>query len=151
VHMVEIINKIKRATMELMREKGREPQPAEIAERLEIPVEKVNWMLKVSKEPISLETPVGEEDSHLKDFIEDKETVSPLDFVMQTDIKAKLESILCTLPPREETVIRKRFGIGDRLYSLEEVGQEFDVSRERIRQIEVTAMKRLKHLSMQLA
>jgi|WetSurMetagenome_2_1015567.scaffolds.fasta_scaffold32859_3 RNA polymerase primary sigma factor len=151
VHMVEIINKIKRATMELLREEGREPIPAEIAERLEIPVEKVNWMLKVSKEPISLETPVGEEDSLLKDFIEDKETVSPLDFVMQTDIKTKLESILCTLPPREETVIRKRFGIGDRLYSLEEVGQEFDVSRERIRQIEVTAMKRLKHLSMQLA
>ncbi len=150
VHMVEIINKIKRATVELLRETGREPIPAEIAERLNLPIEKVNWMIKISKEPISLETPVGEEDSHLMDFIEDKETVSPLDFVMKNDIREKLDDILCSLPPREETVIRKRFGIGDSPCSLEEVGQEFDVSRERIRQIEVTAMKRLRHLSMEL-
>ena len=150
VHMVEIINKIKKATVELLRETGREPVPAEIAERLKLPIEKVNWMIKISKEPVSLETPVGEEDSHLMDFIEDKETVSPLDFVMKNDMKEKLDDILCSLPPREETVIRKRFGIGDSACSLEEVGQEFDVSRERIRQIEVTAMKRLRHLSMQL-
>jgi RNA polymerase primary sigma factor len=150
VHMVEIINKIKKATIELLRETGREPIPTDIAERLKLPIEKVNWMIKIAKEPISLETPIGEEDSPLMDFIEDKETVSPLEFVMQTDMKAKLDSILCTLPPREETVIRKRFGIGNKPCSLEEVGQEFDVSRERIRQIEVTAMKRLKHLSMQL-
>ena len=150
VHMVEIVNKIKRATIELSRAKGREPLPIEIAETLGIPVEKVIWMLKVSKEPISLETPVGEDDSHLKDFIEDKETVSPLDIVMQTDMRAKLDNILGTLSPREETIIRKRFGIGDRLYSLEEVGQEFDVSRERIRQIEVSAIKRLRQLSTQL-
>ena len=150
VHMVEVINKIKKATVELLRETGREPIPTEIAERLKLPIEKVNWMIKISKEPISLETPVGEEDSHLMDFIEDKETVSPLDFVIKNNMKKKLDDILSSLPPREETVIRKRFGIGDSPCSLEEVGQEFDVSRERIRQIEVTAMKRLKHLSMQL-
>jgi RNA polymerase primary sigma factor len=151
VHMVEIINKIKKATVELLRETGREPRPAEIAKRLKLPIEKINWMSKISKEPISLETPIGEEDSHLMDFIEDKETVSPLEFVIQSDIKEKLDCILCSLPPREETVIRRRFGIGNIPCSLEEVGQEFDVSRERIRQIEVTAMNRLRHLSMQLA
>ena len=150
VHMVEVINKIKKTTVELLRETGREPIPMEIAERLKLPIEKVNWMIKISKEPISLETPVGEEDSHLMDFIEDKENVSPLEFVIKNNMKEKLDDILCSLPPREETVIRKRFGIGDSPCSLEEVGQEFDVSRERIRQIEVTAMKRLKHLSMQL-
>jgi RNA polymerase primary sigma factor len=108
----------------------------------------VNKILKVSKEPISLETPIGEEESHLRDFIEDKEILSPLDSAMQYDMKKTIERILCSLTPKEQAIIRKRFGIGeDRPYTLEEVGTEFDVTRERIRQIEGKAIRKLKHPS----
>lgn len=148
VHMVETINKITKVTRELVQEMGREPTPVEIAERLKIPVEKVNGILKISKEPISLETPIGEEDTHLRDFIEDKTMLSPLDFAIQGDMKKKIDRILCSLTPREEKIIRKRFGIGKNIpHTLEEVGLEFDVTRERIRQIEVKAIRKLKHPS----
>lgn len=148
VHMVETINKITKVTRELVQEVGREPTPIEIAERLKIPVEKVNDILKISKEPISLETPIGEEDSHLRDFIEDKAMLSPLDFAIQGDMKKKIDSILCSLTAKEEKIIRKRFGIGgDIPHTLEEVGLEFDVTRERIRQIEGKAIRKLKHPS----
>jgi len=149
VHMVEIINKITKVTKELVQEMGREPTPVEIAERLKIPVEKVNGILKISKEPISLETPIGEEeDSHLRDFIEDKAMLSPLDFAIQGDMKKKIDKILCSLTHKEEKIIRKRFGIGGNIpHTLEEVGLEFDVTRERIRQIEGKAIRKLKHPS----
>lgn len=149
VHMVEIINKITKVTKELVQEMGREPTSVEIAERLKIPVEKVNGILKISKEPISLETPIGEEeDSHLRDFIEDKAMLSPLDFAIQGDMKKKIDKILCSLTHKEEKIIRKRFGIGgDIPHTLEEVGLEFDVTRERIRQIEGKAIRKLKHPS----
>jgi RNA polymerase primary sigma factor len=149
VHMVETINKITKVTRELVQEVGREPAAIEIAERLKIPVEKVNGILKISKEPISLETPIGEEeDSHLRDFIEDKAMLSPLDFAIQGDMKKKIDSILCSLTAKEEKIIRKRFGIGgDIPHTLEEVGLEFDVTRERIRQIEGKAIRKLKHPS----
>ncbi|MBI5187816.1 MAG: RNA polymerase sigma factor RpoD [Nitrospirae bacterium] len=149
VHMVEAINKITKVTRELVQEMGREPTPDEIAERLKIPVEKVKGILKISKEPISLETPVGEEeDSHLRDFIEDKATLSPLDVAIQDDMKKQIDRILCSLTPKEEKIIRKRFGIGgDVPHTLEEVGLEFDVTRERIRQIEIKAIRKLKHPS----
>jgi RNA polymerase primary sigma factor len=151
VHMVETINKITRMTRELVQEFGREPTSDEIAEKLTIPVEKVEGILKISKEPISLEAPIGEEDSHLSDFIEDKTMLSPLDSVIRDDMKIKIERILCSLPPREERIIRKRFGIGvDSPCTLEEVGMEFDVTRERIRQIEVNAIRRLKYLSVEM-
>jgi RNA polymerase primary sigma factor len=150
VHMVETINKITRMTRELVQEFGREPTSIEIAEKLRLPVCKVESILKISKEPISLEAPIGEEDSHLSDFIEDKTLLSPLDSVIRDDMKIKIEEILCSLPPREERIIRRRFGIGvDSPCTLEEVGVEFDVTRERIRQIEVNAIKRLKYLSME--
>jgi RNA polymerase primary sigma factor len=147
--MVETINKITKVTRELVQEVGREPAAIEIAERLKIPVEKVNGILKISKEPISLETPIGEEeDSHLRDFIEDKAMLSPLDFAIQGDMKKKIDSILCSLTAKEEKIIRKRFGIGgDIPHTLEEVGLEFDVTRERIRQIEGKAIRKLKHPS----
>jgi RNA polymerase primary sigma factor len=149
VHMVETINKITKVTRELVQEMGREPTPVEIAERLKIPVEKVNAIMKISKEPISLETPIGEEeDSHLRDFIEDKAMLSPLDVAIQDDIKKKIDKILCSLTPKEEKIIRRRFGIGgDIPHTLEEVGLEFDVTRERIRQIEGKAIRKLKHPS----
>jgi RNA polymerase primary sigma factor len=149
VHMVETINKITKVTRELVQEMGREPTPVEIAEKLKIPVKKVNGILKISKEPISLETPIGEEeDSHLRDFIEDKAMLSPLDFAIQDDMKKKIDRILCSLTPKEEKIIRKRFGIGgDIPHTLEEVGLEFDVTRERIRQIEGKAIRKLKHPS----
>lgn len=149
VHMVETINKITKVTRELVQEVGREPTPVEIAKRLNIPVEKVTGILKISKEPISLETPIGEEeDSHLRDFIEDKAMLSPLDFAIQGDMKKKIDSILCSLTSKEEKIIRKRFGIGgDIPHTLEEVGLEFDVTRERIRQIEGKAIRKLKHPS----
>ncbi|MEW6675426.1 MAG: RNA polymerase sigma factor RpoD [Nitrospirota bacterium] len=149
VHMVEAINKITKMTRELVQEMGREPTPDEIAERLKIPVEKVKGILKISKEPISLETPVGEEeDTHLRDFIEDKAALSPLDVAIQDDIKKQIDRILCSLTPKEEKIIRKRFGIGgDVPHTLEEVGLEFDVTRERIRQIEIKAIRKLKHPS----
>jgi RNA polymerase primary sigma factor len=152
VHMVEAINKIIKVSRELVQEIGKEPTPVEITERSKIPTEKVNEILKISKEPISLETPIGDEESFLKDFIEDKATLSPLDSVLQNDMKEKLEIILSSLPPREETIIRKRYGIGeDAPHTLEEVGMQFDVTRERIRQIEVSAIKKLKYLSLQMA
>jgi len=152
VYIVEIINKITKAIMEILQEIGREPTPVEIAEKLKIPIEKVEEILKISKEPISLEIPIGEKDSHLMDFIEDKVTLSPLDFVILGDMKEKINNILCSLPLREEKIIRKRFGIGEDIpHSLGEVGMEFDVSRERIRQIELNAIKRLKDITMQLA
>lgn len=148
VHMVETMNKITKVARELVQELGREPTPAEIADQLKIPVAKVNGILKISKEPISLETPIGEEDSHLRDFIEDKAMMSPLDFAIRDDMKKKIDKILCSLPPKEEKIIRKRFGIGvDVPHTLEEVGMEFDVTRERIRQIEVKAIRKLKHPS----
>jgi RNA polymerase primary sigma factor len=149
VHMVETINKITKVTRELVQEMGREPAPVEIAERLKIPVEKVNAIMKISKEPISLETPIGEEeDSHLRDFIEDKAILSPLDVAIQGDMKKKIDRILCSLTPKEEKIIRKRFGIGEDIpHTLEEVGLEFDVTRERIRQIEGKAIRKLKHPS----
>ena len=148
VHMVETMNKITKVARELVQELGREPTSAEIADQLKIPAEKVNGILKISKEPISLETPIGEEDSHLRDFIEDKAMLSPLDFAIRDDMKKKIDKILCSLPPKEEKIIRKRFGIGvDVPHTLEEVGLEFDVTRERIRQIEVKAIRKLKHPS----
>jgi RNA polymerase primary sigma factor len=149
VHMVETINKITKVTRELVQEMGREPTPVEIADRLKIHVEKVNAIMKISKEPISLETPIGEEeDSHLRDFIEDKAMLSPLDVAIQDDMKKKIDRILCSLTPKEEKIIRKRFGIGgDIPHTLEEVGLEFDVTRERIRQIEGKAIRKLKHPS----
>ena len=148
VHMVETINKITKTARGLVQELGREPTPFEIAENLKLPVEKVHGILKVSKEPISLETPVGEEDSHLMDFIEDKTMPSPLDSAIRDDMKKKIDQILCSLPAKEESIIRKRFGIGfDAPHTLEEVGLEFEVTRERIRQIEVKAIRKLKHPS----
>ena len=148
VHMVETINKITKVARELVQILGREPTSIEIAEKLNIPVEKVNGILKISKEPVSLETPIGEEDSHLRDFIEDKAMLSPLEFAIRDDMKKKIDRILCSLPPKEEKIIRKRFGIGiDVPHTLEEVGVEFDVTRERIRQIEVKAIRKLKHPS----
>lgn len=148
VHMVEIINKITRVSREFVQEVGKEPTPKEIADKLKMPVEKVIGILKISKEPVSLETPIGEEDSHLMDFIEDKAILSPLDSAVRDDMKEKIDKILCSLPPKEEKIIRKRFGIGvDFPHTLEEVGQEFDVTRERIRQIEVKAIRKLRHPS----
>jgi RNA polymerase primary sigma factor len=126
---------------------GKEPTSGDY-EKLEHPCRKVNGILKISKEPVSLETPIGEEDSHLRDFIEDKAMLSPLDFAIRDDMKKKIDRILCSLPPKEEKIIRKRFGIGiDVPHTLEEVGVEFDVTRERIRQIEVKAIRKLKHPS----
>lgn len=149
VHMVETINRITKATRELVQELGREPASEEIARKLRLPVEKIKGILKISKEPISLETPVGEdEDSHLRDFIEDKAALSPLDVTLQDDLKRQIDKVLCTLSPKEEKILRKRFGVGENTpHTLEEVGQEFDVTRERIRQIEVKAIRKLKHPS----
>ncbi|MCC6347185.1 MAG: RNA polymerase sigma factor RpoD [Nitrospirales bacterium] len=149
VHMIENINKINKITKELVQEYGVEPSPEEIAKRSKIPVDKVKNILKISKEPISIETPIGEEDdTMLKDFIEDKSNLSPLDVVIQEDLKTHIDKILCTLSPKEEMVIRKRFGIGEENpHTLEEVGHAFDVTRERIRQIQVKAIRKLKHPS----
>lgn len=149
VHMIENINKINRATKELVQEFGTEPSHDEIAKRSKIPLDKVKSILKISKEPISIETPIGEEDdTMLKDFIEDKANLSPLDAVINEDLKTHIDKVLQTLSPKEEMVIRKRFGIGDNSpHTLEEVGQEFEVTRERIRQIEVKAIRKLKHPS----
>jgi len=149
VHMIETINKLIRTSRYLVQEIGREPTPEEIAERMEMPVEKVRKVLKIAKEPISLETPIGEEkDSHLGDFIEDKKAVSPLEAAMKLNLKEQTLKVLQTLTPREEKVLRKRFGIGiDSEHTLEEVGQDFDVTRERIRQIEAKALRKLRHPS----
>ncbi len=147
VHMVEVISRISKATRELVQELGDEPSSGDIASRVNMPVEKVKAILKITKEPISLETPIGEEeDSHLRDFIEDKATLSPLDIAINDDLKIQIEKVLDTLNPKEAEVIRKRYGIGEDVpHTLEELGQEFDVTRERIRQIEVKAIRKLKH------
>jgi RNA polymerase primary sigma factor len=149
VHMIETINKLIRTSRYLVQEVGREPTPEEIAERMEMPVEKVRKVLKIAKEPISLETPIGEDkDSHLGDFIEDKKVISPLEAAMKLNLKEQTLKVLQTLTPREEKVLRKRFGIGiDSEHTLEEVGQDFDVTRERIRQIEAKALRKLRHPS----
>jgi len=149
VHMIETVNKIVRTSRQMLHEQGREPTPEELAERLEMPLEKVRKVMKIAKEPISLETPVGdEEDSHLGDFIEDKGALMPLDAVVQADLKDKTTRMLSTLTPREERVVRMRFGIGINTdHTLEEVGQQFSVTRERIRQIEAKALRKLKHPS----
>ncbi|MCX7771107.1 MAG: RNA polymerase sigma factor RpoD [Proteobacteria bacterium] len=147
VHMIETINKLVRESRALVQELGREPSAEELAERTELPVDKVRKILKIAKEPISLETPIGEEeDSHLGDFIEDKKNPSPLETVVQKNLQEVVANVLSTLTPREEKVIRLRFGIGEKYdHTLEEVGQEFKVTRERIRQIEGKALRKLRH------
>lgn len=149
VHMIETINKLVRTSRQLVQELGREPTPEEIAEKMEIPIDKVRKVLKIAKEPISLETPIGEEDdSHLGDFIEDKRVVSPANAVVNLNLQEQTRKVLATLTPREEKVLRMRFGIGERSdHTLEEVGQNFDVTRERIRQIEAKALRKLRHPS----
>jgi len=149
VHMIETINKLIRTSRQLVQELGREPTPEEIGEKMELPLEKVRKILKIAKEPISLETPIGEEeDSHLGDFIEDKKVISPLDAAIRYDLQRQIDGVLQTLTPREEKVLRKRFGIGEATdHTLEEVGQDFEVTRERIRQIEAKALRKLRHPS----
>jgi RNA polymerase primary sigma factor len=149
VHMIETINKLIRTSRYLVQEIGREPSPDEIATKMELPIEKVRKVLKIAKEPISLETPIGEEeDSHLGDFIEDKAVLSPSDSVISTNLAEQTRKVLATLTPREEKVLRMRFGIGEKSdHTLEEVGQDFEVTRERIRQIEAKALRKLRHPS----
>jgi RNA polymerase primary sigma factor len=149
VHMIETINKMVRATRHLVQMLGREPRPEELAARMEMPLEKVRMVLKIAKEPISLETPVGEEeDSALGDFIEDKNALDPQDAVMGQNLADQTRKVLGTLAPREERVLKMRFGIGERAnHTLEEVGQDFEVTRERIRQIEAKALRKLRHPS----
>ncbi len=149
VHMIETINKLIRTSRVLVQENGREPTPEEIAERMDFPLEKVRKVLKIAKEPISLETPIGEEDgSHLGDFIEDKKIASPGETVIKSGLAEQTRKILTTLTPREEKVIRMRFGIGEKAdHTLEEVGKDFSVTRERIRQIEAKALRKLRHVS----
>jgi RNA polymerase primary sigma factor len=149
VHMIETINKLVRTSRQMLHEIGREPQPEELAEKLGMPLEKVRKVLKIAKEPISLETPIGdEEDSHLGDFIEDKNAVIPLDAAIQSNLREATTRVLASLTPREERVLRMRFGIGMNTdHTLEEVGQQFNVTRERIRQIEAKALRKLKHPS----
>jgi len=147
VHMIETINKLIRTSRHLVQEIGREPTPEEIATKMELPLDKVRKVLKIAKEPISLETPIGEEeDSHLGDFIEDKRVLSPGEAVINTNLSDIIRKVLATLTPREEKVLRMRFGIREKAdHTLEEVGQDFDVTRERIRQIEVKALRKLRH------
>jgi RNA polymerase primary sigma factor len=149
VHMIETINKLIRTSRYLVQEIGREPTPEEIATKMEIPLDKVRKVLKIAKEPISLETPVGEEeDSHLGDFIEDKRIITPSDAVVNINLQEQTRKVLATLTPREEQVLRMRFGIGEKSdHTLEEVGQKFTVTRERIRQIEAKALRKLRHPS----
>ena len=149
VHMIETINKLVRTSRQMLHEIGREPAPEELAEKLGMPLEKVRKVLKIAKEPISLETPIGdEEDSHLGDFIEDKNAVIPLDAAIQANLREATTRVLASLTPREERVLRMRFGIGMNTdHTLEEVGQQFNVTRERIRQIEAKALRKLKHPS----
>jgi RNA polymerase primary sigma factor len=149
VHMIETINKLIRTSRYLVQELGREATPEEIAEKMELPLDKVRKVLKIAKEPISLETPIGEEeDSHLGDFIEDKSVVSPAEAVISMNLAEQTRKVLATLTPREEKVLRMRFGIGEKSdHTLEEVGQDFDVTRERIRQIEAKALRKLRHPS----
>ena len=147
VHMIETINKIVRTQRQLLSEIGREPTPEEISVKLNMPLEKVRKVLKIAKEPVSLETPVGdEEDSHLGDFIQDENAVIPIDAAIQSNLRQTTTKILSSLTPREERVLRMRFGIGmNSDHTLEEVGQQFSVTRERIRQIEAKALRKLKH------
>ncbi|MEI7573770.1 MAG: RNA polymerase sigma factor RpoD [Phenylobacterium sp.] len=149
VHMIETINKIVRTSRQMLHEIGREPTPEELAEKLAMPLEKVRKVLKIAKEPISLETPIGdEEDSHLGDFIEDKSAILPIDAAIQSNLRETTTRVLASLTPREERVLRMRFGIGMNTdHTLEEVGQQFSVTRERIRQIEAKALRKLKHPS----
>jgi RNA polymerase primary sigma factor len=149
VHMIETINKLVRTSRMLMQQLGREPQPEEIAVKMEMPVDKVRKVLKIAKEPISLETPIGEEeDSSLGDFIEDKNIINPSEAVISLNLSEQTRKVLSTLTPREEKVLRMRFGIGEKSdHTLEEVGQDFFVTRERIRQIEAKALRKLRHPS----
>jgi len=149
VHMIETINKLIRTARYLVQDLGREPTPEEIADRMEFPLDKVRKVLKIAKEPISMETPIGEEeDSHLRDFIEDKKVLSPSEAVIRLNLSEQTQKVLSTLTPREEKVLRMRFGIGERAdHTLEEVGRDFDVTRERIRQIEAKALRKLRHPS----
>jgi RNA polymerase primary sigma factor len=149
VHMIETINKIVRTSRHMLHEIGREPTPEELAEKLGMPLDKVRKVLKIAKEPISLETPIGdEEDSHLGDFIEDKNAILPIDAAIQSNLRETTTRVLASLTPREERVLRMRFGIGMNTdHTLEEVGQQFSVTRERIRQIEAKALRKLKHPS----
>lgn len=149
VHIGEAVNRITRATRELVQEKGREPSPEEIASKLKVPVERVRAILKIASEPVSLEAPVGEdEESQIGDFIEDKSALSPLDIAMLGDIKKNIDKALSSLTEREQNIIRKRFGLGeDAPHTLEDVGLELDVTRERVRQIEVKAIRKLRHPS----
>jgi RNA polymerase primary sigma factor len=149
VHMIETINKLVRTSRQMLHEIGREPTPEELAEKLQMPLEKVRKVLKIAKEPISLETPIGdEEDSHLGDFIEDKNAIQPLDAAIHGNLRETTTRVLASLTAREERVLRMRFGIGMNTdHTLEEVGQQFSVTRERIRQIEAKALRKLKHPS----
>lgn len=149
VHMIETINKLVRTSRYLIQELGREPTPEEIADKMDMPVDKVRKVLKIAKEPISLETPVGEEeDSHLGDFIEDKKVINPAEAIVNLNLAEQTRRVLSTLTPREEKVLRMRFGIGEESdHTLEEVGQDFNVTRERIRQIEAKALRKLRHPS----
>jgi RNA polymerase primary sigma factor len=149
VHMIETINKLIRTSRYLIQEYGREPTPEEIAVKMELPIDKVRKVLKIAKEPISLETPIGEEeDSHLGDFLEDKNAVSPSEAVINLNLSDQTRRVLKSLTPREEKVLRMRFGIGEKSdHTLEEVGQDFEVTRERIRQIEAKALRKLRHPS----
>jgi RNA polymerase primary sigma factor len=149
VHMIETINKLIRTSRLLVQQLGREPTPEEVAVKMELPVDKVRKVLKIAKEPISLETPIGEEeDSYLGDFIEDKKIINPADAVMNINLSEQTRKVLATLTPREEKVLRMRFGIGEKSdHTLEEVGQDFFVTRERIRQIEAKALRKLRHPS----
>ena len=149
VHMIETINKLVRTSRQILSERGREPTPEELAKKLDMPLDRVRKVLKISKEPVSLETPVGdEEDSSLGDFIEDQNALQPLDASIRSNLGESTTKILATLTPREERVLRMRFGIGMNTdHTLEEVGLQFSVTRERIRQIEAKALRKLKHPS----
>jgi RNA polymerase primary sigma factor len=149
VHMIEVINKIVRTRQQMFNEIGREPTPEELAQKLHMPLEKVRKTLKITKEPLSLETPIGEEDdSHLGDLIEDKNAIAPIDAMIQSNLRETTTHVLASLTPREERIIRMRFGLGmNSDHTLEEVGQQFSVTRERIRQIEAKAIRKLKHPS----
>ncbi|MBI2974681.1 MAG: RNA polymerase sigma factor RpoD, partial [Deltaproteobacteria bacterium] len=149
VHMIETINKLVRTSRYLVQDLGREPTPEEISEKMELPLEKVRKVLRIAKEPISLETPIGEEDdSHLGDFIEDKTIPTPSEVVTGVGLSDQMKRVLSTLTPREEKVLRMRFGIGEKSdHTLEEVGRDFAVTRERIRQIEAKALRKLRHPS----
>ena len=149
VHMIETIHKLVRATRQLVQVLGREPQPEELSETLELPLEKVRMVLRIANDPISLETPVGDEDdSRLSDFIEDPNAINPQEAVIESSLAEHTRELLATLAPREARVLRMRFGIGEKSNrTLEEVGQDFDVTRERIRQIEAKALRKLRHPS----